>query len=42
MTGEFFIIEQEGYYLTLYEGYRKMNSIEKEYEWKAMVKVSRE
>ena len=30
LTGEFLVIEEEGYYLNLYEG-RKMESLETEY-----------
>ena len=41
LTEKFLVIEEEGYYLSLYEG-RKMESFEKEYQWRARIQLNRE
>ena len=41
-TGEFLVIEEEGYYLTLYERDRKVEVLKREYEWKARIQLNRE
>lgn len=42
MSEEFLVIEEEGYYLSLYEGSRKVESLERKYEWMGRVQLNRE
>ena len=36
------IIEQEGFYLTLYKRARKVESVGKEYQWRGRIELNRE